>query len=87
MDKYHILTFQGNYTGGQSDDDKEDDGSSVMFPFLEAGCKHPHDQLHVKETAESSSEVSLHNNLASGAACGKIQQVFQETTDSSLLTI
>jgi hypothetical protein len=43
MDRYHILTFQGNDTGGYSDDDKEDDGSSVMFSLLEAGCKHPDD--------------------------------------------
>jgi len=42
--------------------------------------------MHVKEPAESSRGVCLYNNSASGAAFGKIQQIFQETIDSLLQT-
>lgn len=43
MDRQYILTFQANDTGEYNNDDKEDDGSSVMVSFLEASCKHPYD--------------------------------------------
>jgi hypothetical protein len=43
-----------------------------VFPSLAAGGNHLLDQMHLKQTAEPSTEAScLHSNLASAAEFGK----------------